>query len=100
MAVDGRREERTRGPAAGPEDAAESLTFEEALARLEWIVAELERGEVELERALALFEEGVALARRCAARLQEAEQRIQLLIERHGEVFRVGAPELEGEGAP
>ena len=41
-------------------------TFEEALARLEVIVARLEQGEVPLEEALGLFEEGTALMKQCS----------------------------------
>jgi exodeoxyribonuclease VII small subunit len=54
-------------------------TFEETLAKLEAVVAELERGDLPLEEALRAFEEGVRLARVCAARLEDAEQRVRLL---------------------
>ncbi|MGE5527931.1 MAG: exodeoxyribonuclease VII small subunit [Patescibacteria group bacterium] len=54
-------------------------TFEEALARLEEIVARLEMGEQTLEESLALFEEGVVLARFCQGVLSEAEGRLQIL---------------------
>ena len=49
-------------------------TFEEALARLELIVARLEQGEVPLEEALGLFEEGTALMKQCSTALDKAEQ--------------------------
>jgi len=55
--------------------------FEPALERLEAIVRELESGELTLDRSLALFEEAVALARECAAILDAAERRIELLTE-------------------
>ena len=54
--------------------------FEAALARLEEIVAELEKGDIPLERSLKLFEEGVKLARTCQARLQEVERRVEVLL--------------------
>ena len=54
-------------------------TFEEALAQLETLVARLEGGDLPLEEALRAFEEGVRLARMCAARLEDAEQRVRLL---------------------
>jgi exodeoxyribonuclease VII small subunit len=54
-------------------------TFEAALARLEEIVVALEGGERPLEESLRLFEEGIALTRRCAARLDHAQRRIDLL---------------------
>jgi len=57
-------------------------TFEEALSRLEALVARLEAGELPLEEALAAFEEGVRLARLCAGRLEDAERRVHLLSRR------------------
>jgi|SRR5882672_1402706 len=53
--------------------------FEDALGRLETIVKELEDGDLPLEESLRLFEEGVRLTRLCAARLDEAQRRIDLL---------------------
>jgi len=53
--------------------------FEDALARLEAIVKGLEDGDLPLEESLRLFEEGVSLTRQCAARLEEAQKRIDLL---------------------
>lgn len=55
-------------------------TFEEALARLEEIVAGLEMGESSLEESLALFEEGVGLARFCQEKLAQTEGRLEILI--------------------
>lgn len=57
------------------------MTFEQAVARLEEIVTLLERGDLDLETSLRLFEEGVALSRQCAALLDEAEGKIQRLLE-------------------
>ncbi len=54
-------------------------TFEEALAQLETVVARLEGSDLPLEEALRAFEDGVRLARLCAARLEDAEQRVRLL---------------------
>lgn len=54
-------------------------TFEDALARLETVVRELEDGQLPLERALELFGEGVALSRQCQQTLEKAEQRIAIL---------------------
>ncbi len=53
--------------------------FEEAIARLEQIVKQLEDGDRPLEESLRLFEEGIRLTRMCAARLDEAQRRIDLL---------------------
>lgn len=54
--------------------------FEEALARLETIVQELEKGELVLETALQLFEEGMKISRFCGAKLDEAERRVEILV--------------------
>ncbi|HHW11651.1 MAG TPA: exodeoxyribonuclease VII small subunit [Firmicutes bacterium] len=55
-------------------------TFEEALARLEFIIDELEKGELNLDESLKLFEEGIALARHCNAKLDEAQGKVELLL--------------------
>ena len=55
------------------------LKFEDCLARLERIVADLESGNLPLEESLKVFEEGVALARHCGRYLEEAERRIEIL---------------------
>jgi exodeoxyribonuclease VII small subunit len=75
-------------PAAAPAPAEDAPPFEEALARLEQIVARLERGDLPLEQALAAFEAGVALTRRCARELEDAERRIEVLV-REGEQWLV-----------
>ena len=58
--------------------ANQELEFEEALARLEGVVGELE-GDVKLERALQLFEQGIKLSRTCEGFLTAAEQKIELI---------------------
>ncbi|MCW9718197.1 exodeoxyribonuclease VII small subunit [Avibacterium sp. 21-599] len=57
-----------------------SLDFEATLTQLESIVARLESGELPLEQALQDFENGIKLAQLGQARLQQAEQRIQILL--------------------
>ena len=56
------------------------LDFEGSMARLEEIIALLERGEAPLEQAMALFEEGAGLLRACTKQLDEAEQKVTLLV--------------------
>jgi exodeoxyribonuclease VII small subunit len=67
---------------------AQSQNFESSLAALEKIVRELERGELPLEKSLELFERGVKLSRECQERLQEAERRIEVLLQRDGDEGR------------
>lgn len=50
------------------------------MKRLEEIVAQLEKGESGLDQSLKLFEEGTALAGSCAQMLDQAEQKVQLLL--------------------
>ncbi len=57
-----------------------TLTFEEALSRLEAVVQELESGELSLDQALAGFESGVAMIRLCRAKLDQAEQRVTVVL--------------------
>ena len=52
------------------------IAFEEAIERLEKIVATLENGKAPLSDSLELFEEGVALVRQCTEELDAAEKRI------------------------
>lgn len=59
----------------------ENKTFEEALARLETLVRDLESGNVDLDASLAAFEEGISLVRFCTERLENAEQRVKVLLE-------------------
>jgi len=60
--------------------AAAAPTFEEALARLEAIVRELEEADLPLERSLLVFEEGVRLSRLLHERLNEAERKVEILM--------------------
>ena len=59
---------------------APAPTFEEALARLETIVRELEEADLPLERSLTVFEEGVRLSRLLHERLNEAERKVEILM--------------------
>ena len=62
----------------------ETPSFEQALARLEEVVAELESGETPLENAIALVEEGQTLYRLCHEQLTLAEGKVEKLVERLG----------------
>ena len=52
------------------------LTFEQAMTRLEQIVATLEGGRCTLDDSLKLFEEGTKLTAYCAEQIKSAEQKI------------------------
>jgi exodeoxyribonuclease VII small subunit len=55
-------------------------TFNEALARLEQIVEELEDPNLDLEKGLALLEEGVALHKACKDKLTSAQAKIKKIL--------------------
>lgn len=54
--------------------------FEDALERLQGLVRELESGDCSLEDSIKKFEDGMALARKCQERLNQAEQKIEILL--------------------
>ncbi|MDG1582175.1 exodeoxyribonuclease VII small subunit [Pseudomonas sp. GOM6] len=60
--------------------------FETSLAELQTLVERLESGELSLEDSLGAFEQGIRLTRDCQAALAQAEQKVQILLERDGEL--------------
>ncbi len=87
----------TSAEAPAGETAADGPPLEQALARLEAIVRELEAGNIDLDRSLALFEEGVALSRQAAKRLTEAEAKITKLVRSLDGELRTEPFAVEGE---
>ena len=65
----------------------DEMSFEEAMAELEKVVGQLERGDVALEASIALYERGAVLKKRCEEKLREAEE-------------KVAAITLDADGAP
>jgi exodeoxyribonuclease VII small subunit len=63
--------------------------FEHALADLQTLVERLENGELSLEDSLSAFEQGIRLTRECQDALTQAEQKVQMLLERDGELQQV-----------
>ena len=56
------------------------MSFEAALAELEGIVEQLERGEVELEKSIAMYERGAALKAHCETRLKDAQLKVDKIV--------------------
>jgi exodeoxyribonuclease VII small subunit len=56
------------------------LRFSESLAELESIVQALEGGDLDLEDAIARYERGVTLLKACRAKLDDAEQKVTMLM--------------------
>ena len=72
-----------------------TVKFEEALARLETIVAELERGELTLEDSMRIFEEGIKLSKTCLKMLEDAERKVEILVKDKDGKRRTHSFELE-----
>ena len=71
-----------------------TMSLEEAMARLEEIVKELENEKLPLEKSLKLYEEGVKLASKCAGELESAKRKIQILQQgKNGEIELADVPD-------
>ena len=71
-------------------------TFEKAMQQLEQIVEDLEAEDLPLEKALKKFEEGIQLSKFCAAKLDETEKKVTLLLkDEKGTVVEKQLPEDE-----
>lgn len=82
---------------SGPK-GEETFDFEAALAELEQLVETMEQGDLTLEQSLKDFERGIQLTRSCQKALSEAEQKVQILLEKNGtEELRPFTPEEDGE---
>lgn len=60
--------------------------FEKNLSTLEKLVEALESGDLSLEQSLNQFEKGVKMTRECQAALEAAEQKVEMLVARNGEI--------------
>jgi exodeoxyribonuclease VII small subunit len=60
------------------------LSFEEAMAALEQVVGQLERGDVALEDSIRLYERGAALKAHCTDKLKAAEEKVELIRAQEG----------------
>ncbi len=52
------------------------MSFEEAMAALEGVVGQLERGDVPLDQSISLYERGAELKKHCETKLREAEEKV------------------------
>lgn len=66
----------------------EAMSFEAAMAELEKVVSQLERGDVGLEESIRFYERGAALKAHCEAKLKSAEEKVAKITLGEG-----GAPE-------
>ncbi len=63
----------------------ENQSFEESMNELENIVENLEQGDLSLEDSMKLFERGLSLSQVSQSKLSQAEQKIQILLNKNGE---------------
>ena len=71
--------------------------FEDALARLETIVSELEKGDLPLNDSLKIFEEGIKLSKTCLKILDDSERKVEILVQETGGKKRLQALSVEEE---
>ncbi len=71
-------------------DQAE-LDFEAAMNELETLVSGMEAGDLPLEVSLKQFEKGIRLSRRCQDALNDAEQRVKILLDDQEKDFRIAS---------
>ena len=69
--------------------------FEEHLTQLEKVVERLERGDLTLDESVRLFEDGMKLTSACKKELEQAEGRVQVLVEGKGGKMQPTDLELE-----
>ena len=65
---------------------AKTVNFETSLSELEKLVQSMESGELSLEDSLKAFESGMQLSRDCQQALADAEQKVQLLMDKDGDI--------------
>ena len=63
----------------------ETLAFEKSLKELEALVTKMEQGNLSLEESLQHFERGIQLTRTCQQALKEAEQKVEILLNKSGQ---------------
>ena len=63
-----------------------SNSFEASLVELQALVERMESGKLTLEESLADFEKGIGLTRECQSALTDAEQKVQMLLEKSDKV--------------
>jgi exodeoxyribonuclease VII small subunit len=60
-------------------------SFEASLRELETLVENMEQGELSLEESLKHFERGIQLTRSCQQALKDAEQKVEILLQKNGQ---------------
>ena len=61
-------------------------SFEELMVKLEEIANQLESGKLNLDDSVKAFEEGIEISKQCNKKLENAEKRIHILVQKDGEI--------------
>jgi len=69
-----------------PAKKSSTPDFETAMKELEQIVESMENDQLTLDESLQKFERGVKLSRICQENLKNAEQKVEQLVKKHGEL--------------
>ena len=78
-------------------DKKKTQSFEKSLKDLESIVSKMEKGDLSLEDALKQYEKGMSLVQNCQQALTEADQRIQLIMEKSGNITQEDFSQSEAQ---
>ena len=62
------------------------VNFEELIGKLEEITNKLEKEQLSLDESVKLFEEGMQISKECNSKLEDAEKRITILINKNDEI--------------
>ena len=84
-------------PAKAPASKKSSPSFEQSLTELETIVQNLEQGELSLEESMNLFERGLLLSKSSQEKLQQAEQKVKILLDNNQQQltdFNLNSPSI------
>ena len=64
----------------------EDINFEESMQELEKIAQQLEKGDLSLDESVQKFEQGIELSKKLNQTLENAEKRINILIQKDDEI--------------
>ncbi|HEC26821.1 MAG TPA: exodeoxyribonuclease VII small subunit [Gammaproteobacteria bacterium] len=70
-----------------PAKKSSTPDFETAMKELEQIVESMENDQLTLDESLQKFERGVELSRICQENLKKAEQKVEQLVKKHGQLI-------------
>ena len=66
--------------------SSKEVKFEELIEKLENITNKLEKEQLSLDESVKLFEEGMKISKECNSKLEDAEKRITILINKNDEI--------------